>query len=155
MRELQHDASKCWDYVFNLIERIIIIIVGVNKFHPPPAYSPQIAQKIFKNTGAVLSINFTPDFSRVNIYMEIILSKYKSKQVARAVLLEICKTQATFSFSQVKSRLIDHMVDPVFYDTIEKAVLAPFLAQGLIEETAEIEIHNNKSYFIYKSRVFR
>jgi hypothetical protein len=87
--------------------------------------------------------------------MEIILSKYKSKQVARAVLLEICKTQAAFSFSQVKSRLIDHMVDPVFYDTIEKAVLAPFLAQGLIEETAETEIHNNKSYSIYKSRVFR
>ena len=102
-----------------------------------------------------MSINFTLDFSRVNIYMEIILSKYKSKQVARAVLLEICKTQATFSFSQVKSRLIDHMVDPVFYDTIEKAVLEPFLKQGLIEETAEIEIHNNKSYSIYKSRVFR
>ncbi len=85
--------------------------------------------------------------------MEIILSKYKSKQVARAVLLEICKTQASFSFSQVKSRLVDYMVDPVFYDTIEKAVLEPFLKQGLLEETAEIEIHNNKSYTIYKSLI--
>ena len=102
-----------------------------------------------------MSINFTPDFSRVNIYMEIILSKYKSKQVARAVLLEICKTQASFSFSQVKSQLIDHMIDPVFYDTIERAVLEPFLKQGLIEGTAEIEIHNNKSYSIYKSCVFK
>jgi hypothetical protein len=87
--------------------------------------------------------------------MEIILSKYKSKQVARAVLLEICKTQATFSFSQVKSRLIVHMVDPVFYDAIERAVLEPFLKQGLIEETAEIEIYNNKPYSIYKSCVIK
>ena len=87
--------------------------------------------------------------------MDKILSKYKAKQVARAVLLEICKTQATFSFSQVKSRLIDHMVDPVFYDAIERAVLEPFLKQGLIEETAEIEIHNNKSYSIYKSRILK
>ena len=133
----------------------LIIIGGVNKFPPPPASSSQLAKKIFINTGASLSINFTPKFSRVNIYMEIILSKYKSKQVARAVLLEICKTQASFSFSQVKSHLIDYMIDPVFYDTIEKAVLEPFLQQGLIEETAEIEIHNNKSYPIYKSRVFR
>ena len=85
--------------------------------------------------------------------MEIILSKYKSKQVARAALFEICKNQATFSFAQVKSYLIARMVDPVFYETIEKAVLAPFLAQGLVEQTGEIEIHNNKSYPIYKSLI--
>ena len=87
--------------------------------------------------------------------MEIILSKYKSKQVARAALFEIIKKNPTFTFAQVKPYLVDHMVDPVFYDTIEKAVLEPFLKHGLIEETAEIEIHNNKSYPIYKSRVFR
>jgi len=86
--------------------------------------------------------------------MDKILSKYKAKQVARAALLGICKTQATFTFAQVKPYLIDHMVDPVFYDAIERAVLEPFLKQGLIEETAEIEIHNNKSYSTYKSCVF-
>ena len=102
-----------------------------------------------------MSINFTPDFSRVNIYMEITPSKYISKQVARAALFEIIKKQPTFSFAQVKPFLIEHMVDPVFYDVIEKAVLEPFLKQELIDETAEIEIHNNKSYPIYKSLVFR
>jgi len=87
--------------------------------------------------------------------MDTILSKYKAKQVARAALLEICKTQAFFSFAQVKPHLIDHMVDPVFYDAIERAVIEPFLKQGLIEETAELEINNNKSYTIYKSCVFK
>lgn len=85
--------------------------------------------------------------------MDKILSKYISKQVARAALFEIIKKQPTFSFAQVKPYLIEHMVDPVFYDVIERAALEPFLQQGLIEETAEIEIHNNKSYSIYKSRV--
>jgi hypothetical protein len=87
--------------------------------------------------------------------VEITQSKYKSKQVARAALFEICKNQPTFSFAQVKPFLIAQMVDPVFYETIEKAVLAPFLAQGLIEETAEIEIYNNKSYSIYKSCIYK
>jgi hypothetical protein len=85
--------------------------------------------------------------------MEIILSKYKSKQVARAALFEICKNQATFSFAQVKPYLIEYMVDPVFYDVIERAALEPFLKQGLIVETAETEIHNNKYYSIYKSLI--
>jgi hypothetical protein len=85
--------------------------------------------------------------------VEITQSKYKSKQVARAALFEICKNHPTFSFAQVKPYLIAQMVDPVFYETIEKAVLAPFLAQGLIEETAETEIHNNKAYPIYKSLI--
>ena len=133
----------------------LIIIGGVNKFPPSPTHSPQIAQNIFKNTGPILSINFTPDFSCVNIYMDKILSKYISKQVARAALFEIIKKQPTFSFAQVKPYLVEHMVDPVFYDVIERAALEPFLQQGLIEETAEIEIHNNKSYTIYKIRVFR
>ena len=87
--------------------------------------------------------------------MDKILSKYISKQVARAALFEIIKKQPTFSFAQVKPFLIEHMVDPVFYDVIERAALEPFLQQGLIEQMAEIEIHNNKSYYIYKSRVFR
>ena len=133
----------------------LIIIGGVNKFPPPPASSSQLAKKIFINTGPILSINFTPDFSRVNIYMEITPSKYISKQVARAALFEIIKKNPTFTFAQVKPYLVEHMVDPVFYDVIERAALEPFLQQGLIEETAEIEIHNNKSYSIYKSRVFR
>ena len=133
----------------------LIIIGGVNKFPPPPASSSQLAKKIFINTGPILSINFTPDFSRVNIYMEITPSKYISKQVARAALFEIIKKNPTFTFAQVKPYLVEHMVDPVFYDVIERAALEPFLQQGLIEETAEIEIHNNKSYTIYKSRVFR
>ncbi len=100
-----------------------------------------------------MSINFTPDFSRVNIYMEITPSKYISKQVARAALFEIIKKQPTFSFAQVKPYLVEYMVDPVFYDVIERAALEPFLKQGLVEETAEIEIHNNKSYPIYKSLI--
>ena len=133
----------------------LIIIGGVNKFPPPPASSPQLAKKIFINTGPILSINFTPDFSRVNIYMDKILSKYISKQVARAALFEIIKKHPTFTFAQVKPYLVEHMVDPVFYDVIERAALEPFLQQGLIEETAEIEIHNNKSHTIYKSRIFR
>ena len=102
-----------------------------------------------------MSINFTPDFSRVNNYMDKILSKFKAKQVARAALFEIIKKHPTFTFAQVKPYLVEHMVDPVFYDAIERAVLEPFLKQGLIEQTAEIEIHNNKSYPIYKSLVFR
>ena len=87
--------------------------------------------------------------------MEITQSKYISKQVARAALFEIIKKHPTFTFAQVKPYLIDHMVDPVFYDAIERGVLEPFLQQGLIEQTAEIEIHNNKSYTIYKSLVLK
>lgn len=87
--------------------------------------------------------------------MEITQSKYISKQVARAALFEIIKKHPTFTFAQVKPFLIEHMIDPVFYDAIEKAVLEPFLQQGLIEQTAEIEIHNNKSYTIYKSLVIK
>ena len=132
----------------------LIIIGGVNKSPPSPTHLPQIAQNFVTNTGPILSINFTPDFSRVNIYMEITPSKYISKQVARAALFEIIKKNPTFTFAQVKPYLVEHMVDPVFYDVIERAALEPFLQQGLIEETAEIEIHNNKSYTIYKSRVF-
>lgn len=102
-----------------------------------------------------MSNNFPADFSRVNNYMEITQSKYISKQVARAALFEIIKKHPTFTFEQVKPYLVEHMVDPVFYDAIERAVLEPFLKQGLIEETAEIEIHNNKSYTIYKSLVLK
>jgi hypothetical protein len=87
--------------------------------------------------------------------MEITPSKYISKQVARAALFEIIKKQPTFSFAQVKPYLVEYMVDPVFYDVIERAALEPFLKQGLVEETAEIEIHNNKPYSIYKSLIYK
>ena len=87
--------------------------------------------------------------------MDITQSKYKAKQVARAALFEIIKKHPSFTFAQVKPYLVEHMVDPVFYDAIERGVLEPFLKQGLIEETAEIEIHNNKPYTIYKSLVLK
>ena len=87
--------------------------------------------------------------------MEITQSKYRSKQIGRAAVLEICQKQEKFSFGQVIPSLIEHLVDPVFYDAIERVVLEPFLKQGLIEETEETETHNNKLYTIYKSRVFK